>query len=246
MGFSGLVWMGSAGETSRGLDVGGSSNARCWWCETKAAGFDADAQAAIQQDIRTVVSAYAHETSSSARLLMSGPGVFAVEIQRTIEQEIWWLSTAAATLVVLFLYASYRSLTLVLLQSDSASSGILAGMVAVNGWFGFVHGITLGFGITLLGVVDDYPIHLFSHLSSEGVCTGDDAGDLADDAARRMLTTAIGFSSLLLAGFPALAQLGLFAVAGWEPRPWSLDGCSPSVSLPGSFLGKSGPSWVDW
>ncbi|HSC57487.1 MAG TPA: hypothetical protein VLC51_09800, partial [Nitrospira sp.] len=143
----------------------------------------------------------------------SGPGVFAVEIKQTIEAEVWWLSTTAATLVLLFLYASYRSATLVLLSLIPLSTGILAGMLAVQGWFGFIHGITLGFGITLLGVVDDYPIHLFSHLTARGSAP---AVMQAIWPTMRLgvLTTAIGFASLLFAGFPGLAQLGLFAVVG--------------------------------
>jgi predicted exporter len=89
----------------------------------------------------------------------------------------------------------------------------MAGMLAVQGWFGFIHGITLGFGITLLGVVDDYPIHLFSHLSSR-----DSASAVMQEIWPTMrlgvVTTAIGFAALLFAGFPALTQLGLFAVTG--------------------------------
>lgn len=181
--------------------------------ETRAAGFDADAQESIHQDIRATFQGLVKETAHPVRFLMSGPGVFAVEIQRTIEAEAWWLSTIAATLVLLFLFISYRSLMLVLLSLIPISSGIVAGMIAVNGWFGFIHGITLGFGIALLGVVDDYPIHLFSHMTVR---------DSAQVVMRAIwptmrlgvLTTAIGFSSLLLAGFPALAQLGLFALVG--------------------------------
>jgi predicted exporter len=144
---------------------------------------------------------------------MSGPGVFAVDIQRSIEAEAWRLSTVASTLVILFLYASYRSIVLVLLSLIPISSGILAGMVTVNGWFGFIHGITLGFGITLLGVVDDYPIHLFSRLTAQDSAYAV-MKSIWPTVRLGVFSTAIGFSALLLAGFPALAQLGLFAVAG--------------------------------
>ena len=180
--------------------------------QTKAAGFDADAQAAIQQDIRrTAATLFAGR--GQLHLLMSGPGVFAVETKQTIEQEAWRLSTAAAALVLLFLYASYRSVILVLLSLIPLTAGIMTGMLAVQGSFGFIHGITLGFGITLLGVVDDYPIHLFSHLNSRG-----SAGAIMQEIWPTMrlgvLTTAIGFAALLFAGFPGLTQLGLFAVTG--------------------------------
>jgi len=236
--FLGIIqsWSGwEAPATHRGVWMSADLHRALLVVETKAVGFDADAQDVIQQDIRATFQRVLNGSSPSARLLMSGPGVFTVEIQRTIEREVWWLSTVAATLVFLLLYASYRSVTLVLLSLIPLSSGILAGMVAVNSWFGFVHGITLGFGITLLGVVDDYPIHLFSHLSRR---------DTAQATMRviwptmrlGVLTTAIGFSALLLAGFPALAQLGLFALAGLGTAAlvtrWVLPVCIPAGFVP--------------
>lgn len=202
--------------------------------ETRAAGFDADAQEAIQREIRQAFSEVQGEARTT-KLVMSGPGVFAVEIQRTIEAEAWWLSMVAGTLVLLFLMFAYRSVLLVALSLIPLSSAILAGMIAVQSWFGFVHGITLGFGITLLGVVDDYPIHLFSHVT---------ARDTAPVVMRAIwptmrlgvLLTAIGFSALLLAGFPALAQLGLFSfvglLAGALVTRWVLPNCVPNGFVP--------------
>ncbi|MDH4188119.1 MAG: MMPL family transporter, partial [Nitrospira sp.] len=202
---------------------------------TTVAGFDADAQEAIQQEILAAFELVRAESTSSARLLMSGPGVFAVDIQRKIEEEVWWLSSVAATLVLLFLYASYRSVILVLLSLIPLSSGILAGMVAVHSWFGFVHGITLGFGITLLGVVDDYPIHLFSHLNRRDSAYAT-MREIWPTMRLGVLTTAIGFSSLLLAGFPALAQLGLFSLVGLGTAAlvtrWILPVCVPAGFVP--------------
>ncbi|MDH4078190.1 MAG: MMPL family transporter [Nitrospira sp.] len=200
--------------------------------ETRAAGFDVDAQEAIQLVIRKAFHHMVQTAHPTVRLLMSGPGVFAVEIQRMIETEAWWLSTAAAVLVLLFLFFSYRSLTLVLLSLIPISSGIVAGMIAVNAWFGFVHGITVGFGITLLGVVDDYPIHLFSHMT-----TRDSAKAVMRTIWPTMrmgaLTTAIGFSSLLLAGYPALAQLGLLALVGILTGAFVTRWVLPACVLPG-------------
>jgi len=229
-------WSGwEAPATHRGVWMSSDRHRALLVVETSAAGFDADAQEAIQQDIRTSFQRLVDQVSPSARLLMSGPGVFAAEIQRTIEREVWWLSTVAATLVLLFLYISYRSLTLVLLSLIPLSSGILAGMVAVNTWFGFVHGITLGFGITLLGVVDDYPIHLFSHLTHRSTAL-ETMRAIWPTMRLGVLTTAIGFSSLLLSGFPALAQLGLFALAGLGTAAlvtrWVLPFCIPAGFAP--------------
>lgn len=238
-------WAGQEGPAKyRGVWMSRDHSKALLVAETTAAGFDAEAQATVQEAVRKTFEDLSGRPAS-LRLLMSGPGVFATEIKQTIEAEIWWLSTAASTLVLLFLYASYRSMALVLLSVIPLSTGIVAGMLAVQGWFGFIHGITLGFGITLLGVVDDYPIHLFSHLHLRGTAP---AVIRAIWPTMRLgvLTTVIGFSSLLLAGFPALAQLGLFAVVGLISAAlvtrWVVPLCVPLDFVPRAVPGGIAPA----
>ena len=112
-----------------------------------------------------------------------------------------------------FLLVSYGSVRLLALSLVPLTSGIVAGMLAVDLTFGFIHGITLAFGITLLGVVDDFPIHLFSHLTKESRAT-DAMREIWPTMRLGVVTTALGFSPLLLSGFPGLSQLGLFAMGG--------------------------------
>jgi len=247
-------WAGWNGpEKYRGVWMSADRTMALLVVETRASGFDADVQESIHQLIRTSFEVVTKGTRVPLRLLMSGPSVFAIEIQRTIEEEVWWLSVVAGTLVFMFLFLSYRSLQLVLLSMIPISSGVVVGMIAVNGWFGFVHGITLGFGITLLGMVDDYPIHLFSHMTP---------GSSAPAVMRTIWptmrmgigTTAIGFSSLLFAGYPALAQLGLLALVGLLTAAlvtrWVLPFCigqgfapreiRPGPLTDGSWLAKGG------
>jgi predicted exporter len=182
---------------------------------TQSASFDVEAQAGIQRDIRAAFDRIAGEVPgrTPTKLVLAGPSVIAVDVQRTIEAEVWRLSIMATLLVAGFLYVSYRSFTLLVLSFVPLASGLLAGIVAVDLSFGFTHGITLAFGVTLLGVVDDYPIHLFSHLRR-----GSRAPEVMEEIWPTMrlgvLTTAIGFSALLLSGFPGLSQLGLFAIVG--------------------------------
>lgn len=180
--------------------------------ETKAAGFDVDSQADVQQQIREAFQSMVG-SNTGMRLVMTGPGVFAVEAQQTIQNEIWWLSLMAVMLVFTFLYFSYRSVTLLVLSLVPLASGIVTGILAVDFAFGFIHGITLGFGVTLLGVVDDYPIHLFSHLTRESSAVNV-IQEIWSTMRLGVITTALGFSALLLAGFPGLSQLGLFAIVG--------------------------------
>ena len=181
--------------------------------ETKAAGFDTDAQAAAQRTLSAEFESIQRDVQGHSRLVMSGPGVIAVNVQQMIEAEAWRLSIIAAGVIVLFLYLCYGSVILVGLSIIPLTSGVLAGMFAVHALFGFVHGITLGFGVTLLGVVDDYPIHLFSHLTGKRP-PPTVMRDIWPTMRVGVLTTAIGFSALLLAGFPGLSQLGVFSITG--------------------------------
>ena len=95
------------------------------------------------------------------RLLLSGPGVFSVEARATIKHEVLRLSLISTALIVALLLGVYRSAPTLLLGLLPVVSGALAGVAAVALGFGIVHGITLGFGVTLIGESVDYSIYLF-------------------------------------------------------------------------------------
>jgi len=101
-------------------------------------------------------------------------------------------------------------------------SGALAGVAAVSLGFGVVHGITLGFGTTLIGEAVDYSIYLFVQSRALATKNGVADADLQRAWVKEfwptirlgMLTSIVGFSSLLLSTFPGLSQLGLYSIAG--------------------------------
>lgn len=183
--------------------------------ETKAAGFDMESQERIQEQIKDTFRRIAGAPASAAplHLVMTGPSVIAVEMQQTIQDEAWRLSLWATLLVTTFLLVSYGSISILALSLVPLTSAIVAGIVAVDLAFGFIHGLTLAFGITLLGVVDDYPIHLFSHLTRESRAPAV-MREIWPTMRLGVVATALGFSALLLSGFPGLSQLGLFAIVG--------------------------------
>ncbi|HEV7477581.1 MAG TPA: MMPL family transporter, partial [Burkholderiales bacterium] len=73
--------------------------------ETRAAGFDVDAQARAAAAVR---EAFGAALAGRGSLAMASPGVFAVQMRETIEAESWRLSLAAALLVLLILVLAYR------------------------------------------------------------------------------------------------------------------------------------------
>ena len=179
--------------------------------ETLAPGFDLDKQ---EQAIRTIRQAFADAAPpEGSRLLLSSPGVFAVESRAIIERDSWRLSVIAGVLVVLILFSIYRSASLVVLSMLPVVSGLVVGIAIVRLAFGSVHGITLGFGATLIGEAVDYPTYLFTHIGP---------GERIRDTLRRIwptlrlavLTTVFGSLTMLLSSFTGLSQLGLLSLTG--------------------------------
>src|SRR5271170_2019353 len=187
--------------------------------ETAALGSDTDGQQlaidAIRHDFAALSAQPADTAAPTATLLLSGPGVFAAEARATIEHEAVRLSTLSLLLIATLLLLLYRSVAALLLGFLPVISGILAGVAAVALGFGVVHGLTLGFGVTLIGEAVDYSIYLF--IQAERCGAGDDASwrrRLWPTIRLGMLTSVVGFASLLFSDFPGLAQLGLYSIAG--------------------------------
>jgi len=179
--------------------------------ETHAAGFDVAAQAQALAAVREHFAAV--RPAPSLRLLLGGTAAFAVSAQATIRAETTWLSIAASIGVALLLWSVLRSPGLVVLGTVPLISAMLAAMAAAALIFGQIYAITLAFGVTLLGVAIDYPIHFFSHLRT-GESPGRSLARIWPTLRLSAATTACGYLAMLTAPAPGLAQLGVFAIVG--------------------------------
>jgi len=181
--------------------------------QTRASGSDTDAQqramAAIRQAFDTAPGA-----TPAARLVMTGPGVFSVTSRDTIKSQVSRLSIISVALIAALLLLVYRSFTALALGFLPVASGALAGVAAVSLGFGVVHGITLGFGTALIGEAVDYSIYLFVQSEQGGSDRQNWIERFWPTVRLGVLTSIFGFASLLLSGFPGLAQLGLYSIAG--------------------------------
>jgi predicted exporter len=139
--------------------------------------------------------------------------VFAVASRAAIKRDVRRISWLAVALVSALLLAVYRSPRLLLLILLPVITGAAAGVAAVSLAFGSVHGITLGFGATLLGEGVDYAIYLFSG-SAAGSSSAAGAAGMWRTLRLGVVTSVCGFGVLMLSDFPGLAQLGLFSIVG--------------------------------
>lgn len=178
--------------------------------ETRAPGFDLDAQQAAIEHVRALTRELSH---GQATALVAGPAVFGVQSRAEIRSEATWLSVLATVLLVAFLAFATRSPRAIVLAGVPLAYGILFALVATLAAFGSVQGITLAFGVTLLGVAVDYPLHFLLHRRADEPPTGT-IKRIFVTLALGVLTTAIGYVAMLFAGIAGLAQLAVFAVVG--------------------------------
>ena len=179
--------------------------------ETRAAGFDPQGQQAALQAIRDAHAAL--PGAAPGDLEISGPGAFSERMAARTGGEAGVLGSIAGLGLLLLLTVAYRSLSLPLLGALPLASGAIAGLVACTALFGEVHGITLAFGFTLLGVAQDYPVHLFSH-RRPGEAAIDTARGIWPTLAAGAGSSCLAYLVFLFAGVDGLRQLAVFTVAG--------------------------------
>ncbi len=179
--------------------------------ETATPGYTLDSQidTVYRLDDQLEVIAADH----GVELLMAGTPVSTVKARESIGKEMTIGTVLALVLVIGFLLYVYRSPYVLVLTALPIVTGIMLGLTTTVVVFDSVHRITLAFGITLLGVAIDYPLHLFSHTHRD---------ERLMSTSRRIrppmllgaLTTVAAFIVLGTGGFAGLVQLALFIGSG--------------------------------
>lgn len=178
--------------------------------ETRAPGFDVEEQ---RRAIHAIEATFAPIRPKGARIELAGPGVFASQARTTIEEDAWRLSAIAAALVIAILFAAYRSVAPVVTSMLPVATGLTVGVTMVAIGFGTVHGITLAFGATLIGVAVDYPSYLFAQ-TADGERLESTLARIGPTLRLAVLATVFGALAMALSSFAGLAQLGMLTIAG--------------------------------
>ena len=203
----------SAPRSEEGVWVsrqGAQQNARALLVAiSKAPGADLDAQ---MESIAAVRSAFGNLPIQGLTLKVSGAPVFGVDSRAQIQREVHWLAIAGTGLMSTLLLLAFASLPALLVAALPVATGVLAGIAAVSLVFGGVHAITLGFGTTLIGEAVDYAIYYLIQARAGGAARWLKSG--WPTVRLGLLTSICGFAALVFSGFPGLAQLGVFSVAG--------------------------------
>ncbi len=219
----------------------------------KAAGADLDAQAAA---IAGVQQAFAPLAARGLTLQLSGAPVFSVDSRARIEREVQWLAIAGMLLMSSLLLLAFGSVSALAVAMLPVASGVIAGIAAVSLGFGTVHGMTLGFGSTLIGESVDYAIYYLIQARRDDQGRGGWSSWVRGSwptVRLGLLTSICGFVALVFSGFPGLAQLGVFSVAGLVAAALATRYVLPTLLPDGSRgvglrrpLGRAARSAVRW
>jgi predicted exporter len=179
--------------------------------QTRAAAFDPDGQtqalAALQDQFARACG------DSSAKLTVSGTGYFSSVIRNRTQYEATWFGSFDTLGLITLLWLAYRRFVFTILGGLPLLTAGLAGLTAVSLIFDGVHGITIAFGFTLIGVAQDYPIHLFSHLRGEETALVT-ARKVWPPLATGVASTCIAYLAFLMSGVIGLAQLACLTITG--------------------------------
>jgi len=200
--------------------------------ETAAAAFDPQGQ---KQTVARLEAQFQRvRTSPAVQLTITGPGAFSVLMQGRSEADARLAGILDTAGMIGLMLLAYRRVRPMLLGALPLATAGVFGLGAVAALFGTVHGITIAFGFTLIGVALDYPIYFFSQ-QIPGVAPEATARSIWPTLAIAITGIAIAYLAFLASGVTGLAQLACFNVCGLIAAGLSTRYLLPRLAAPGRF-----------
>lgn len=214
--FASYLWkLTERGETTRhhGVWFNKEKSAALLLVELNLKQFDIDKQQHAIDKLQQTFNILPKSQTTNLVLDITGAASMALKTRKAIQSTTKWLSSIALVLMSLLFWWSYRSFRLFFLALLPLISAIIAALTVTNVIFQQVHGIIIAFGITLLGVCLDYPVHLFSH-HSKSQTPQQTILSIWPTLRLGVITTALAYLAMLGTGFSGLSQLSVFAISG--------------------------------
>lgn len=207
--------------------------------QTRVAAAVAGAEARLKQDF------------PGLEVLRTGTVFYAGAARQSAEREVDFIGAGSLLGMLLLLYLVFRSLRPLALGLLSVGFGVAAAATVTVAVHGELHLITLVFGASLIGEAIDYAVQYFAAHLGAGKGWEPMAGlrRIAPGLLTALATSLLSYAALMLAPFPALSQIALFALVGLSAAcasvflllPWLLKAPGKrdpeaAVALPRRFL----------
>ncbi|MDD5276951.1 MAG: MMPL family transporter [Methylovulum sp.] len=183
--------------------------------ETSMAGLDAPQQSRIQTAIKTSFENLNQSWQQHNQLEMTGVAVFAVATQNLIQGDITYVSILSSIALMVLFLVLFRSFGALFQVFTLLAIVILSAILGTGLVFGYVHGMTVAIGSTLVGICIDYPIHAIAHAQTArpeqrtAVVAGIWPSMLLGG-----ITTLVGYAALGASGYPGFQQIAMYAGTG--------------------------------
>jgi len=151
-----------------------------------------------------------------AKVLERGTVFYSNYASQQAEHDISTLGVASVVGVFLLILLVFRSVIPMLLSLLSISIGALAGAVMTLLVFGEIHVMTLVLSTSIVGISADYTLYFLTdrHVHGGQSTPLESLKKLFPALSMAMLTTVAAYLMLLIAPFPGMQQLAVFAAAG--------------------------------
>ena len=183
--------------------------------ESAASGMDLNAQQNLHHRIVESFNLTNQKFENNFAMQTTGIPVFAVAIKSQVSDDIGRVSTLSMLVIFTIFIVIFRSVKSLILTAGLLTVTVAGAVLVTQLVFGFVHGLTLALGATLMGICIDYFIHAIIN-ASEAEPSGytDNIVKIWPSLILGGLTTVLGYIALAVSGFPGLQQIAVFSVSG--------------------------------
>ena len=175
----------------------------------------------MQQTHRLVTRLHALENQlktryPQAQLLSRGTVFYSDYASQQAKRDISTLGVATLLGVILLIVAVFRSLRPLMLCLISIATGALAGTVATLLLFGELHLMTLVMSMSIIGISADYTLYYLTERMVHGgqASPWQSLAKVRNALLLALLTTVVAYLFMMLAPFPGIRQMAVFAAAG--------------------------------
>ncbi len=151
-----------------------------------------------------------------AQLLSRGTLFYSDYASQQAKQDVSTLGVATLLGVVLLIVLTFRSLRPLLLCLISIGIGALAGTVVTLLIFGELHLMTLVMSMSIIGISADYTLYYLTERMLHGAETSpwQSLKKVQNTLLMALLTTVVAYLVMMLAPFPGIRQMAVFAAVG--------------------------------
>jgi predicted exporter len=204
--------------------------------ETRSSPFDSDAQ----RRFRGLLDGWLESVPHGVRMQTAGTAQYAIASETQIKDDVNRIGTISTVGIIAIFLVLFGSLRMILIGFVPMLFGSAVAVLACAAVFGEIHGITIAFGTSLLGVGLDYVEHYYAHFVLTEAPAAQTMKHVAPSLAAGAATTILGFVGIAASGVAGLRQMAVFSVIAivasmaatyWIVPPWMPERYRPPRSL---------------